>query len=155
MKDVIGYEDKYAVDEDGNVWSKNYRRSGKMGKMKGGTDHGGYRMVVLRKDGKQKSCTVHRLMAEAYLPDFCKGMIVDHIDRDITNNNLSNLRMVTQQQNTFNSKSKGYTFRKDKKTKPWQGQIMKDGKQHHLGFFATEEDARQAYLTAKETMHVI
>ena len=154
MKDIIGYEN-YAVDEQGNVWSKNFRRSGKMKKLKPGIGGRGYLLVALCKDGKQKSKKVHRLLAQHYLPDWSEELYVDHIDRDRLNNNLSNLRMVTYQQNTFNKGAKGYTFKKHLKTKPWLAQINKDGKHIHLGYFSTEEEARRAYLTAKETMHVI
>jgi len=155
MKDIIGYEDRYAIDEDGNVWSKNYRRSGKMKKLKPADNGYGYLMVKLFKDGKKKMKTTHRLVAQAYLPDFCEDLDVDHIDRDKTNNNLSNLRMVTTQQNAFNTKAKGYHFRKDRKTKPWQAYIGKDGKKIYLGYFDKEEDAHQAYLDAKEIYHTM
>ena len=153
MKDIIGYEN-YAIDEDGNVYSKNYRRTGKTKKLKLFGNGHGYLCVGLYKDRKRKTKKVHRLLAEAYLSDFCNELDVDHIDRDRQNNNLSNLRMVTEQQNKWNSGAKGYTFKKHL-TKPWQAQIMKDGKKIHLGYFAIEEDARQAYLTAKDTLHAI
>ena len=153
MIDIKGYEGKYAVDEDGNVWSKNYRRTGRTQKLKGGINSNGYLQVMLCEDGKKKTKKVHRLVAEAFLPDYSVELDVDHIDRDKLNNNLSNLRMATRQQNQFNTTAKGYTWHKP--NQKWLAQIMKDGKQHYLGLFTTEEDARQAYLTAKETMHVI
>ncbi len=155
MIDIKGYEDKYAIDKDGNVWSKNYRQTGKMKKLKASPDGCGYLMVGVCKDGKRKMLKIHKLLAQYYLPDYSDDLVVDHIDQDKQNNCLSNLRMVTRQQNAFNTKAKGYTFRKDKKTKPWQGQIMKDGKAINLGYFATKEEARQAYLKAKETLHAI
>ncbi len=151
MIDIIGYEGLYAVDEDGNVWSKNYRRTGKMKKLKPGDNGHGYSLVVLSKDGKRKSRNVHRLVAQAFLPDFCEDLQVDHIDRDRTNNNLSNLRMVTRQQNAFNQGAKGYYWHKV--NQKWLTQICKDGKLHHLGYFLKEEDAHQAYLDAKEIYH--
>ena len=151
MKDIIGYEDRYAIDEDGNVWSKNYRRSGKMKKLKPAPDKGGYLHVCLCKDGKQKSFNIHRLLAEAYLADFCDALVVDHIDRDKTNNKLSNLRMITQQQNLWNSDAKGYVWHKGRQK--WMAQIVKDRKYHYLGLFDKEEDAHQAYLDAKEIYH--
>jgi len=151
MKDIIGYEGKYAVDEDGDVWSKNYRRTGKMKKLKPGINSTGYPNVVLSKDGKKKGKLVHRLVAQAYLPDFCEELQVDHIDRDKLNNNLSNLRMVTNQQNAFNTNAKGYSWYKP--TQKWVAHIMKDYKLYNLGYFLKEEDARQAYLDAKEIYH--
>jgi len=139
MKDVIGYEDLYAVDEDGSVWSKNYRRTGKMKKMKPIDNGHGYLRVNLSKDGKMKAICIHRLVAQAFLPDFCKELDVDHIDRDKTNNNLSNLRMVTRQQNTFNSAARGCSWWESRQK--WVAQICKDYKSHNLGYFDTEEDA--------------
>ena len=153
MKDIIGYEGLYAVDEDGNVWSKNYRKTGRTQKLKPSLSSNGYSMVILSKGGKKKGKTVHRLVAQAFLPDFCEELDVDHIDIDKTNNCLSNLRMVTTQQNAFNTKAKGYHW--SKTTQKWLAQICKDGKLHHLGYFLKEEDAHQAYLDAKEIYHTM
>ena len=153
MIDIKGYEDRYAVDEDGNVWSLNYRRSGKMKKLKPCVTNKGYLMVCLYKDGKGKSLKIHRLMAEAFLPDFSEELQVDHIDRDKQNNNLSNLRMVTNAQNQWNQDSKGCSWFKPRQK--WVAYITKDGKQHHLGYFLKEEDAHQAYLDAKEIYHTM
>lgn len=61
----------------------------------------GYEMVGLYNGpfgGPQKTrsfCRVHRLVAEAYLPDWDPELTVDHIDRDRRNNRASNLRMAT------------------------------------------------------------
>ncbi len=153
MIDIKGYEGKYAVDEDGNVWSKNYRKTGRTQKLKAADNGNGYPAVCLCKDGKQKTFKIHRLMAEAYLPDFCEDLQVDHIDRDKLNNNLSNLRMVTNGQNQWNQDAKGYTWHKD--IQKWVANIRKDGKVHYLGLFTKEEDARQAYLDAKEIYHTM
>ena len=151
MKDIIGYEDKYAVDKDGTIWSLNFRRSGRTQKLKPCINSNGYLHVILCKDGKRKTVKVHRLIAQAYLSDFCKELDVDHIDRDRLNNNLSNLRMVTTQQNMFNTKAKGYYW--NKRDQKWLAQIKLDGKKHHLGYFDKEEDARQAYLDSKKILH--
>jgi len=153
MKDIIGYEDKYAVDEQGNVWSLNWKRTGRTQKLKPANDRGGYPCVSLHMNGKGKTLKIHRLMAEAYLSDFCKELDVDHIDRDRQNNNLSNLRMVTKSQNQWNTDAKGCHLCKT--TGRWRATIMKSFKTVNLGYFSTEKEARQAYLNAKEVMHVI
>lgn len=57
--------------------------------------NGGYLFVFV--DGLE--CAVHRLVATAFLPNPDNKPEVDHIDRDVTNNSLSNLRWVTTQEN--------------------------------------------------------
>ena len=49
--------------------------------------------------GPRKNAFVHRLVAQAFLDDWDASMDVDHIDRNPSNNHVSNLRMVTRQQN--------------------------------------------------------
>ena len=68
-------------------------------------------------------------------------------------NNIENLRVVTHQENQFNRKSKGYHW--NKQNKKWRALIRVNGKQKHLGCFDLEEDARNAYLAAKEIYHII
>lgn len=77
--------------------------------------------------------------------------MLDHINRNRSDNRLSNLRVVTPQQNAFNTSSKGY-FLQDGK---WRSQITINRKKIHLGYFNTEDEARQAYLIAKEKYHII
>ena len=78
---------------------------------------------------------------------------IDHIDRNSCNNQIENLRVVTQQQNTFNKGAKGYNWKKNRNK--WRAEIMVNQKYIHLGYFTEEADARQAYLTAKEKYHLM
>ena len=79
---------------------------------------------------------------------------IDHIDGDKKNNNIINLRVVTHQQNHFNqTKAKGYCWHK--KNKKWLAKIGVNGKNIHIGYFDKEDDARTAYLDAKEIHHKI
>jgi hypothetical protein len=81
------------------------------------------------------------------LPDH---LVIDHEDRDKTNNRISNLKINTKEGNAINSNSwensRGYTFHKP--TGKWQAKIRLDNKAKHLGLFPTEKEAREAYLTA-------
>jgi hypothetical protein len=115
----------------------------------------GYIRICLSKDSKQRRYSIHRLVAYAFLNLDLENpkSQVDHQDRNTSNNNLSNLRIVTQQENQFNTKAKGYTWHKQ--SNKWQSQIKLNGKNIHLGRFEKEEDARQSYLVAKEKYHII
>ena len=77
--------------------------------------------------------------------------MLDHINRDRCDNRISNLRIVNPQQNGFNTTAKGYFFQDGK----WRSQITINRKKIHLGYFNTEDEARQAYLIAKEKYHII
>ena len=78
---------------------------------------------------------------------------IDHINGDTSDNRICNLRSITQQQNTFNNKSKGYFF--DKTKNKWRPVLTIDGKRKYLGRYDTEEEARNAYLQLKEKYHII
>jgi hypothetical protein len=67
-------------------------------------------------------------------------------------NKIDNLRAVTHQQNQHNrTTAKGYTKHGNK----FMSQIRLDNKNIYLGLYNTEQEARQAYLDAKEKYHLI
>ena len=108
---------------------------------------------------KRYGFRLHRLIYWLHNPDWdildsSMENHIDHIDGDKLNNNIENLRVVTNQQNCFNkTKAKGYSW--SKKNKKWAAQIGFNNKVKNLGLFELEEDARQAYLDAKEKYHII
>ena len=78
--------------------------------------------------------------------------LIDHIDRDKLNNNIENLRVVTNQQNQWNQNRKGYYFHKA--TGKYRACIRVDGNLKYLGYFENEDDARNAYLNGKAKYHI-
>jgi hypothetical protein len=50
----------------------------------------------------RRGATVHRLVAQAYLPNYSEDLEVDHIDGNKINNNLNNLRMCDRDTNSRN-----------------------------------------------------
>lgn len=92
-----------------------------------------------------------RIMSH-YIIGVGEGETRDHIDRNIHNNQLSNLRAVTHSQNNLNrgvSKRsltgfKGVSFRGDRKLN-FKASVMIEGVTHHIGCFATQEEAARAY----------
>jgi hypothetical protein len=97
----------------------------------------------------------HRLIAAAFLGlDLANTKCqVDHINRIRHDNRLVNLRLVTCQQNHFNTNAKGYYWNKQKNK--WHAQIYINGKKKYLGYYDIEEDARSAYLAEKAILHLI
>ena len=80
--------------------------------------------------------------------------VIDHINRNRIDNRVENLRITTNQGNAFNRpKAKGYYWCKQRNK--WNARIKLNGKSIHLGYYDTEEEARQAYLKGKEQYHTI
>lgn len=82
-RDIIGYEGLYQVSDLGRVKSLKF---GKERVLVGRKNRGGYICVDLYKDRKGKTCTVHRLVAEAFIPNPDNLPEVNHRDEDKTNN---------------------------------------------------------------------
>ena len=79
--------------------------------------------------------------------------MLDHFNQDKMDNRIDNLRMANQQINQHNrlKTSKGYYFNKEHKK--WRAEIMLNNKTIMLGYYNTEEEARQSYLNGKEKYH--
>lgn len=101
MKDVVGYEGLYGITSCGKVWS--YRRNRFLDLH---SNCKGYLQVGLTKDGKRRMLKVHRLVAEAYIPNPNNYKTVDHIDSNRRNNCVNNLQWMTQRDNVIKGRGK-------------------------------------------------
>jgi hypothetical protein len=89
----------------------------------------------------------HRIiwvMNNGPIPD---GFVVDHIDRNPSNNKLDNLRLVSSSVNNINKCSKGVSY--DKARDKWKAQLVFEGKQVLNKRFDSYEEATEAYAKAK------
>lgn len=104
-KDIKGYEGIYAITTCGKIYShsrvaKNGRLfKGRMIKLTLNT-WGYYKVSLTDSAGERKTHTVHRLVAQAFLPNLGSLPEVNHIDEDKLNNNLDNLEWCTCQYNS-------------------------------------------------------
>lgn len=101
---VVGFEGLYEVSNYGNVRSLNYRgKKGVVNILSQRNHSKGYLTVCLRKNGKSFNRYVHRLAAEAFIPNPYGYKEIDHVDRNKTNNQVLNLRWVDRETNVSNS----------------------------------------------------
>ena len=148
-KIVLINNQKLVVFENGTIYRVNKKGNLKIIKNVGNSH--GYNAIGCN----GKIVLRHRIIGTAFLGLELDDVeqIIDHIDMDKLNNNLKNLRILTQQKNLFNTNAKGYSFHK--RAKKYQAKIHLNGKAIQLGYFKNESDARQAYLKAKLIYHVI
>jgi len=120
-----------------------------------------YKKFGFKVDGKKYQMLLHRVVYFVHHPDWdiydsSRNNSIDHINHESgvpLDNSITNLRVVNHQQNQFNRNVKGYTF--DKKRNKYESKIYVNGKNKHLGYYDTAEQARNAYLEAKKIYHII
>ena len=115
----------------------------------------GYRRIKIPKTRKTE--LLHRLVAEAFIPNPEGKPKVLHLDGDGANNNKSNLKWATNrdsarvmkiavQPNPLSLIGASLKKYKDPSKNKWVSQISVQGKQRYLGLFNTQEEAHERYL---------
>lgn len=112
-KDIRGYEDLYQISNTGRVKALPKLAGHSLRKekiLKQAVDKAGYLTIGLHKDDKLKVCKVHRLVAEAFIPNPKYG--VNHRDGDKSNNHVNNLEWATMAENNVHRLATGLYKRK-------------------------------------------
>lgn len=105
-KDIDGFGREYQISNLGRVKSF---KTGKAKILKLKTNNKGYKWVALSRNGIQNNLLVHRLVAMHFLDNDKNYKIINHIDENPANNNVSNLEWCTQSENVKkSSKFKDY-----------------------------------------------
>lgn len=109
-KDIKGFEGRYRISNTGKVYSM--PRSGSGGHkgmyLKPKPHSAGYRYVSLKCNGREKGKSIHRLVAEHFIPNPASKPQVNHKDGDKTNNHVSNLEWCTMSENIKHSFDNGF-----------------------------------------------
>lgn len=106
-KDIENFEG-YQVSDTGLVRSNKYwgqfRRKNEDGLLSQRTYKSGYKYVNLYKEGRMYSVKVHRLVANAFIPNPNNYPQVNHKDENVANNNVTNLEWCNAKYNmTYNN----------------------------------------------------
>ena len=144
MELIIG-ETHLKCYEDGRI--ERLLKSNSLKEVKGSNMNG---YLSLNIEGKTYFC--HRIIYKAFHPewDLHSPLEIDHINRDRKDNRIENLRLVTHQQNLFNTNAKGYS----RHYNGFQARIMINSERITKSF-PTEDEAKEWYLEQKEIHHII
>lgn len=115
MRDIKGYEGLYAVTSCGKVYSYKSKRF-----LNPYLNTNGYYYVSLMKDNVKRQFRIHRLVAEAFIPNPNNLETVDHIDNCKEHNYVGNLQWLTREDNTSKAISKPIRCLQNNKIYPSQ-----------------------------------
>lgn len=108
----------YFVSDEGNIYSRKYHpirnRNCNLLKINQQIRKDGYSIIQLRKDNRTIAQYVHRLIAEAFIPNPAKKPCINHIDGNRHNNSVSNLEWCSYSENSLHS------YRKLGRKAPWE-----------------------------------
>lgn len=176
-RSIQGYEGLYEVSDLGRVRSLSRMVACRFGKTRVSSGRvraeqrtsRGRVIVTLCKDNVVTSKSVHRLVAQAFLPGFTQEHELNHIDGDPSNNRLCNLEITTPSLNQLHavrtglrpkigtSKYRYVCYVKNPRAKNrWASSVKIDGRSQGWRTFATEIEAARhadAYLDVIGDVH--
>lgn len=95
---IKGFLDYYITDT-GEVYSRNYRKTGRVKKLSQNKTKSGYLYIGICKNKKQIKKRVHRLVAEAFIPNPDNKPEINHKNGVKTDNRVENLEWVNRSEN--------------------------------------------------------
>ena len=148
---IKNYDYDYQISNLGNVRCMNpFHKSKTSLNYKQNIDAKGYSRVSLVLNGKIKTIKTHRLVAMHFLENFKENLTVNHKDLVKTNNNVSNLEMLTVSDNILHYQ-KEVISKKSSSTyigvffhsgiNKWVSRVTFNNKRYSLGVFDTEIEA--------------
>lgn len=144
-EDVIGFEGLYQVSDQGEIRSIKRTKQNNRGFQEVNErirvltpDRYGYLKVCLSKDGKHYVKSVHRLVAEAFIPNPNNLPEINHKNEDKQDNRVENLEWCTQ---AYNMSYGGYRNRQA--ISQGRAVIQFDGNKPIAEYYSTQEASRQ------------
>jgi hypothetical protein len=147
-KEIPNYDGIYHVSNFGNVVCF---RNKKKRFLSLRLSNSGYLRTTLHYKGTRKTFQVHQLVAMTFLNHKPNGntFVVNHKDFNKQNNNVGNLEIVTNRENSnrlhLKSSSRYVGVDYHKKDRKWRARIVIDKKSVYLGMFNSEIEAKNAY----------
>ncbi len=137
----------YQISSYGQVWNHTTCKY-----VKSRLNRGGYANIGLYTDGVRSRCSIHRLVAEAFIPNPHNLPIINHKNHNRSDNRVENLEWVNAsvstalKRNAENTSSQYFgVYRHGSSANKWVAQVCNNKKRHYIGYYDTELEAGQAY----------
>lgn len=133
-KKIVQLQNRYEISNQGRI-----RNATTLKVLKTQISNSGYLRVAIRKEGKSKQYSIHRLVAQYFVPNPLNKPEVNHKDENRLNNKADNLEWVTQKENV--NYGTGIARQRSKLFKPV---IQLDTHGNFLAIYSSLKDAAKA-----------
>lgn len=106
-RSIEGYEGRYSVTCDGRVWSHPKKTNGKGLYLKTASNRGYRTVSLVDANGRVKTASVHRLVANAFLSKVKGKHFVNHLNGKKDDNSVENLEWCTSSENELHAHRTG------------------------------------------------
>jgi len=100
MEEFKLFFESYEVSNIGNV--RRMLLNGEYNYLKCSINNRGYKYFQILRNKERTNFLIHIAVAKLFIGERPEGLVIDHIDRNKLNNDVSNLRYITQKENSFN-----------------------------------------------------
>lgn len=114
---------KYEIGSDGSIWSNDFNNSGKRKQLKLYKDRDGYNVVWFTIKRIRRIHPVRKLVAEAFLGERPKGLVINHKNGVRADDRAENLEYITSQANTIHGWKRGR--KPSEKNREWGRKLAK------------------------------
>lgn len=151
--EIPNYNGYYLIGTDGSVWNRRKQ-------LKTYIINAGYEAIIFQVNGVRKHHLIHRLVAEAFIPNPASKREVNHINGDKLKNDVCNLEWCTSSENKqhakqnglwvynrpstgikLSNKSKYHNVGWDESRNKWRAAVRLNGKTYYQKRFNSEEEA--------------
>lgn len=142
-KDIPNYEGLYQASNYGNIKrilfinNKIIKKQNKI--LKQTINKKNRKYVSLYKNNNRKNCLVHRLVAQAFMPNPNNYPEINHIDGNPLNNSINNLEWCTKKQNSVHAYNNNLSKLKEYNKKNSKPIIRSDGIKYENSYIASKE----------------
>ena len=147
-KPVRGFEHRYMISSYGRIYLLLYGRIGKPF-MNGN----GYLGFVLRDSGTVIKTTIHRIVAENFIPNPDKYPVINHKDENKTNNRIDNLEWCTQKYNVNYNDACRTEQRRRRSSESLKGIIFTEERKRHISVAKKGNPLSEAHKQALRKSH--
>lgn len=147
-KPIKGFEERYMISSFGRIYLLLYHRLGKP-YMNGN----GYYGICLRNGTRVFKTTIHRIVAETFIPN-PKGLpVINHKDEVKTNNHIENLEWCTQKYNVNYNDACRTPQRRQRSSESLKGTIFTEERKRHISEARKGKPLSEAHKAALHKPH--